>query len=121
MIAWVWLCKRWKFAGCLPVKLTALYDHTTDCSSVATDEFCCGMNNDICTVLNWSYQVWCCKCIIYNKRNFMFVSNFCNILNINKVGVRVSKSLNKTAFVFSWIAFSNASSYINKCCCDTVF
>ena len=122
MIAWVWLCKRCKFAGCLPVELTTLYDHTTNSSSVATDEFCCGMNNDICAVLNRSYEVWCCKCIIYNKRNFMFVSDFCKSLNIYNIRIWVSKSLNINSFcvLLDRILHFLEIEYINKCCCDSV-
>ena len=36
---------------------------------MAADEFGCGMNNDVCTVLDRSYKVWCCECVIYNERD----------------------------------------------------
>ena len=77
MVARVRLCQGREFTGCFPVKFTAVYDHTTDGCSMSTDEFCCGMNNDICTVLDRSYQIRCCKCIIHYQRNLMCMCDLC--------------------------------------------
>ena len=46
MIAWVWFRELWEFSGCSPVKFSTVNDDTTDCGSVSTNEFGCGMNND---------------------------------------------------------------------------
>ena len=89
---------------------------------MTADEFCCRMNNDICTILDRSYKVRCCKCVIYNKRDFMFVSDVCKRLDIYNIGVRVSKSLDVNSFcVFlDRIFYFLKVEYINKCCCDSV-
>ena len=121
MIAWVRLRNPREFAGCFPVKVTAVYDYAADCSSMAADKFGGRMNDDICTILNRANQVRSCKCRINYKRNVMFVRNFCNFFNINQVGVRVSKGFNKDCFcVFLNCRFEGAF-YIRvyKCCGDT--
>ena len=83
MIARVWLCQGREFTGCFPVEFTAVYDHTTDGCSMSTDEFGCRMNNDICTVLNRSYQVRSCKCVIYNQRDLMCYERFLRSASIS--------------------------------------
>ena len=122
MVARVWLCQGREFTGSFPVEFTAFYDYTTDSCSMSTDEFGCRMNNDICTVLNRSYKVRCCKCVIYNKRNLMSVCDFCACFNINYVRVRVSKSLDVKCFciVLNCIFYFFKIKDINKCCCDSV-
>ena len=37
--------------GCFPVKLTTVYDNTTDTCSMSANELSCRMDNDICTML----------------------------------------------------------------------
>ena len=122
MITRVWLCQRRKLTGSFPVKFTTFNDDTTDCCSMSTDEFCCRMNNDISTVFDRSYKVWCCKCIIYNKRNLMSVCDLSACLNVNNVRVRISKSLDVKCFgvVLDCILYLFKIEDINKCCCDSV-
>ena len=122
MITRVWLCQRRELTGSFPVKFTTFNDDTTDCCSMSTDEFCCRMNNDISAVFNRSYKVWCCKCIIYNKRNLMSVCNLSACLNVNNVRVRISKSLDVKCFgvVLDCILYLFKIEDINKCCCDSV-
>ena len=50
---------------------------------MTTDKLCCGVYYYVCTVLDWSYKIRCCKCIINNKRNLMLVCDLCDLLNIN--------------------------------------
>ena len=52
MIRYVWLNKPWILITGCPVKVTAVYDHTTDGCSMTADELCCRMNNNICTILD---------------------------------------------------------------------
>lgn len=110
MIAWVRLRNPWKFARCLPVKVTAVYDYSTDCSSMASDEFGCGMNDDICTILNRANQVRSCKCRINYKRNVMFVRNFATSSISIRLEFGFPRVSIKIAFVFSWIAASKEPS-----------
>ena len=65
---------------------------------MSADEFCCGMNNDICAVLNWANQVWGCKCIVDYQRNLMLMSDICQCLDIHYIRVRVTKCLNVKCF-----------------------
>ena len=69
-----------------------LYDHTTNSSSVATDEFCCGMNNDICAVLNGTDQVWGAEGIIDDQRQAVLVRDGCNGIDIGDIAVGVAQS-----------------------------
>ena len=89
---------------------------------MSTDEFSCGMNNDICTIFDWSYKVRCCKCVIYNKRNLMCMSNLCDSFNINYIRVRVSKSLDVNSFcvILNCVLYFFKIKYINECCCDSI-
>ena len=75
MVTWVWLCQRCKFAGCFPVKLTAINNDTTNRSSMSTNKFCCRMYNNVCTILNRTDQIWCSKCIINDKWNLVCMCN----------------------------------------------
>ena len=122
MIAWVWLCKGREFTGCLPVELTALYDNSTNCCSMSADKFCCGMNYDICTILDRSYKVWCCKCVIYNKRNFMFVSNIRDCFDIYNIRIRISESLDVNSFciLLDRILYFLRIEDVYECCCYAV-
>ncbi len=61
---------------------------------MATDEFGCGMYDDICAVLNRANQIRGCKGIIYNQRDFMRMGDLCQSLDIYHIGVRSSQSLN---------------------------
>ena len=40
------------------------------------------MNNNISTVFNRSYKIWCCKCIVNYKWNLVCMCDFCNFFNI---------------------------------------
>ena len=91
VVAWVWFNQWREFAGCFPVKLTAVYDNTTDGCSVSADELCCWMNNDICAIFDWTDKVWCTECIINYKRNLVFVCNLCNFFDINDIGIWIAE------------------------------
>ena len=85
-------------AARLPVKFAALHDDTADGCSVAADKFCSGMYHNIRTILNRSYQIRCCKGIVDYKGDSMLVSDCCNLLNINHIGIGIAQRLNKYRF-----------------------
>ena len=89
---------------------------------MAADEFCRGMEYDICAVLDRSYKVRCCKCIIYNKRDFMLMCDICKSFNINYIRVRVSKSLDVNCFCIFLNCILNFFQIedVYECCCDSV-
>ena len=122
MVARVWLCQGREFTGSFPVEFATFYDDTTDCCSMSSDELGCGMNNDVCTVLDRSYKVWCCECVIYNERDLMSVSDLSASFNINNVRVRVSKSLDVKCFgvVLDRILYFFKIEDVYECCCDSI-
>ena len=122
MIAWVWLRNPREFAGCFPVKVSAIYDYTADCCTMSADKFSCGMNHNVSAILDRANQIRCCKCRIHYKRNVMFMCNLCNFFDINQVGVRVSKCFNKDCFcVFLDCSFEGTFYFrIYKCCGNAV-
>ena len=71
MIAGVRLCDGSVLTALLPVELAGVNNNTAERCSVTADELCCGVNNDVCTVLNRSYEVWCCKCIVNDERKLV--------------------------------------------------
>ena len=85
VITWVWLGQRSEFAACFPVKLTAVYNDTTDSCTMSTDEFCCGMYHDISTVFNRANQIRSSKCIVNCQWNFVSMCNVCQFLNIHNI------------------------------------
>ena len=65
-------------------------------SSVAWDEIfivpygtnkatCCGVDNDVCAVIERSYKVRCSECAVNNEWDLVLVSDLCNCLNIYNI------------------------------------
>ena len=79
MIRYVWLYQPRELVPSLqPIEFTAINDHATERCSMATDKLRCGMNNDICTILNRSYKVWSCNIILY--LDFLLFFGLCLIV-----------------------------------------
>lgn len=85
MIAWVRFCEGRELSACLPVELAAVNDNAADSSTVSADKLCCGVDNDVCTVIKRSYEVRCSECAVNNERDLVLVSNFRNLFNVDKV------------------------------------
>ena len=64
MITWIRLSQLRELAGTNPVKFSAVYDNASNGRSVTADKLRCGMNNDICAILNRAYQIRRCECIV---------------------------------------------------------
>ena len=122
VVAWVWFCELWELAWLLPVKLAAFNDNSADCCAVTADKLCCRMDNDICAVLDRSYEIWSSECAVNEKWDIVCVCDICDSFNINYVWVRVAKSFDieslcvllDSLFKVSWVK------RIDKCCCDAV-
>ena len=93
MVRYVWLYQPWPLAALCPIKFSAIDDHTTNGSSVSTDELCSRMYHNICAVLNRADQIRSRECIVNNQRNSMLVCNSCDLFNINHFRVWISKCL----------------------------
>ena len=80
------------------------------------------MDNDICAVLDRSYEIWSSECAVNEKWDIVCVCDICNSFDINYVWVRVAKSFDieslcvllDSLFKVSWVK------RIDKCCCDAV-
>ena len=59
MVARIRIADPWLFSAGFPVKVTAFNYDAADCRSVSADELGGGVDHDISTVLDWSYQVGC--------------------------------------------------------------
>ncbi len=91
MIARIWLCKLWKFAACLPVKLAAVYDNAADGRTVSADKFGGRMHNNIRTVLKRAHEVWRRKRTVNDKRQIVGMGDFCHCLNVGNLGVGIAE------------------------------
>ena len=89
---------------------------------MAADEFGCGMNNDVCAVLDRTNEVWSCEGIIDNQRNLVLMCNFCKCFDIDNIRVRISEGLDVDGFcvLLNGCADLIQIEYINKCGADSV-
>ena len=89
---------------------------------MAADEFGCGMNNDVCAVLDRTNEVWSCEGIIDNQRNLVLMCNFCKCFDIDNIRVRISEGLDVDGFCVLLNGCANLIQieYINKCGADSV-
>ena len=89
---------------------------------MSADEFGCRMNNNICTVLDWTNQIRSCESAVNNQRDLMCMSDLGNSLDIYYIRVRISKSLdvNCLGVLLDRILYFLKIEYINECCCDSV-
>ena len=123
MVTWVWFCEGRKLSACFPVELAAVNDNAADSSTVSADELCCGVDNDVCAVIERSYEVRCSECAVNNERDLVLVSDLCNLFNVDKVRVRVAESFDVKCLcvvlncLFKVIFIIG----INECCCDAIF
>ena len=85
MVTWVWLSDRRIFAACLPIESTTINDHTTKAGAMSSDELGCGMNNDICTMLDRTNQIRCSEGIVDRKRKTMLVCDLCDSIDIRNI------------------------------------
>ena len=92
MITWIWLRNRTIFSAFFPVKFSRIYYYTAKSCSMATNKFCCRMNNNVRTMFNRANKIWSSKSIINYKRKSMLVGNFSNRINIRNIRIRISQS-----------------------------
>lgn len=78
-----------------PVELAAVNDNAADSSAVAADELCCGMNYDICTVLNGTDKIRSTEGVVYYQRDLVLVSDLSGLFDVDKVSVGVAEGLNE--------------------------
>ncbi|MOA02940.1 hypothetical protein D3C78_1224170 [compost metagenome] len=93
VVAWVRLSDAREFSACLPIEFTAVYNDTADGRTMAADEFCCGMNNDISTKFNRTKQIRAWERIIDNERNSVLMSDSGYRFNIEHIALWISDRL----------------------------
>ena len=89
------ICDPGVFAGGLPVKVAAVYNHAADCRSVTADELGCAVYNDVGAVFDRADQVRRCKGAVNHQGNLMIVRDLCNLFDINDVGIGVTQGFDK--------------------------
>ena len=82
------------FAGSCPIKFTGINDQTAKGSTVTAEEFGSRMYHDICTVFNRTDKIGCTKGVIHNQWQAIFMSKFCQRINIRNITVGVSEGFN---------------------------
>ena len=95
MVGRICLCQPWILIRRCEVELTAIYDDTTDYSSVSTNELGCRVYNHISAILNWTNQAWSCEGIINYERNLMIMGDLRNCLDINHFRIWITKGLDE--------------------------
>ena len=89
VIAGVWSCYVRIFFR-RPLEVAAFYDYSAQSRSVSADELCCGMNDDIGSVLNRANKVGSSESIVNYDRNAVRMRNFRNSVNIWNIAVRIA-------------------------------
>ena len=89
---------------------------------MAANEFCRGVEYDISAVLDRSYKVRSRECVVDNQRDLMCVGDGSQLLDINDIGVWVSKCLNMDRFCILPDRILNflGVERINEGCCHAV-
>ena len=128
VVRYVWFYKPWPLIILCPVKFTTVDDNTTDRCSVSSNELCCWMDYDICTVLDRADKIWCCECIIYYEWYSCLMCDVCDLFDIHYLWVRISECLDLDcfcvffdscldSFIIEWIYECSFDSVIRKCVC----
>ena len=80
------------------------------------------MEYDISAILDRSYKIWSCECVVHNQRNLMRMGDGCQLLDINNIGVRVSECLNMDRFCVLLNCILNllVVERVNEGCCHAV-
>ena len=80
------------------------------------------MEYDVCAVLDRSYKVRSRKCVIHYEWDLVCMSDGCELLDIDNIGVRVSECLNMDRFCVLLDRILNflVVERINEGCCHTV-
>ncbi|MNC40131.1 hypothetical protein D3C75_888220 [compost metagenome] len=68
-----------------PVKSPPVYNHSPDLNSMAIHILGSGVNNNIRSKFKWFAQYRRCKCVVYDERHTMCVSNICKFSNVQYV------------------------------------
>ena len=95
MIAGTRLCERRELAGCLPVKPSAVHNHSSDGRPVPSDKLGGGMYNDIRSVFNGTKQIGRCEGIVHHQRNAVSVSHIGHRADVGQAGIGIADTFYK--------------------------
>ena len=84
VVARICLCNVRIFSGFLPIKLSGIYNNTSERCPMTANELCCRMYNDIRSILNRLNKIWGSKCVVNHKRNIM---SMCNLAIASMSGI----------------------------------
>jgi len=83
---------------------------------VTSDIFCCGVDNDVCTQIQWSLEIWGWKSIINNQGNFMIFGDFCTVSYVDdcQSGICRCFDIETARFFIDTITKINANFYLGN-------
>ena len=58
---------------------------------MSAEKLCCRMDNNICTMLNRTDEIWCTESIINHKRNTMLMCKLAKRIDIGNITVGIAK------------------------------
>ena len=131
MVRYVRLNQPRPLVACCPVKLTGIYDDTSDGCPVSADELGCRMDDNISAILDRANQIRSCKGVVHDERDSCFVCDLCDALDINYLRVRVAERLDGDrlcirldrsldSLIVERINKGCGNSVIRKCMCQQV-
>ena len=82
---------------CLPVELSAVYDHAAEARAVSAEELRRRVHNDVRAVLDGAQEVGRGKGVVDDDGYALRVRCLCDRLDVDEVGVRVADGLEKDA------------------------
>ena len=84
----------------IPIKLSTIDHHTSDCGTVTANPFCGGMDDDVCAPLNRPAHIWSSKRVIDDEGNMVVVGYFRYRFNIQNVETWIPDCLCEYRFGF---------------------
>ena len=98
----------------IPVKVATVNDSSANLHSMSVHIFGCGMGDDISSPFKRTAVYRCSEGVVYNKRNFMFVSNLCEFFNIQNYQSRVCDGFGEE---YLCIRTECSSDFFRACIC----
>ena len=98
----------------IPVKVTAVNDSSANLHSMSVHIFGGGMSNDIRTPFKRTTVNRSSEGVVYDKRNFMLVSNLCEFLDIQNNQSRICDCFCEKYF---GVRAESSSNFLSTCIC----
>ena len=89
---------------------------------MSADKLCSGVNNDVCTIFDRSYQIRCSESVVNDQRDFVLVRNSSYSFDIYDIRVWISKCLDENCLGVALNCSGNCVVIedVNECSFDSV-